>query len=224
MSEPRYATVSDLVRRGITADADTIKSAILRAEEWIDNVCRQRFAPTDLSFDQDGSGHNYLFVEEYPIIDIQGITFQYGWWGPVHTALLTDVIIKSEEGVIVYRREIWPAGDNNIHIEGRFGWEKTPELIKEATILFAMAGGGNGIPLDGSDVEAIDQQLQSESIGSYSYSRKAGKGVLGSTSTGIDAVDRILHQFIRPLLRAVGKHGEPSMYDESVLRRVVGDS
>jgi hypothetical protein len=232
MSDPRYTSIDRVKAKGVTDTDDNILDSILRAEEWIDTITRRYFVPTEITFDQDGTGHNEIQTEYYPIQSITALSFEYGLWGPTRTINLTppvgtfcDVIIKAEEGVIVNRRQVWPAGENNVHITGIFGEPSCPLMIIEAATLLAMAGGGpSAIPLRGSRVRAVNQTMQGETIGSYSYTRKTTQTPLGVQSTGVDEVDRILWQFRRePFLRAVGHRHDYSPREDEVLRRVVGD-
>lgn len=229
MAEPRYTTVADVQARGVTDTEANILAAILRAEEWIDLITRRFFVPTELAFDQDGTGHESLRTEYYPIQELTEVTFEYGLWGPTHTVVLgsissssTDVIVKKEEGVLINRRQVWPSGEDNVHITGTFGEAECPLLIKEAATVLAMAGGApQATALVGSPISAINLTMASETIGAYSYSRKA-TNYDPNQSTGIPTVDTILHQFKRePFLKAVGQY--MNMSDDSVLRRVVGE-
>lgn len=225
MADPLYATVQDVKDRGVTDTDASILAALLRAEEWIYKITQQYFVPTELTIDQDGTGHEELICEQYPIQELTAVTFEYGSWGPTHTVnIAADLIVKGAEGIIVNRRQPWPDGENNVHLTGTFGEAECPQLIKEAVIQLAMAGGMSGSKLAGSTVEAIDMSITSETIGSYSYSRKNASNPLGDLSTGVDAVDAILTQFKRmPYLRPVGHRHDISRTEDSALRRIVGD-
>jgi hypothetical protein len=221
----RYCTVQNLKDRGVASSDADILAAILRAQEWIDDYCRQKFSAVESVLNIDGSGNDTIFLDDYPIISIDSITYEDGNYGSsTYTVNVTnDIIIAEDEGYIVHRTLTWPIGDMNVHITGSFGMEETPELIKEACILFAMSGGGSGIPLLGSGVEASDPNLQSESISGYSYSRVL-KGQVPGQSTGVAQVDTILTKYRRaPMMKSVGKTSSTVDPASQRLSRIIGD-
>lgn len=224
----RYCTVENLKDRGVSASDADILASILRAQEWIDDYCRQKFSSVELSIDMDGSGHDVLFLDDYPIIEITAITYEDGNYGSsTYTVdVADDIILAEDEGYIVHRTLTWPRGDKNVHIVGTFGMAETPPLLQEACILFAMAGGGNGLPLSGSSVDPVGSDLQSESISGYSYTKstKAIGAMVPGRSTGLSSVDSILTMYRRaPMMKAVGGRESSLNTTSQRLSRIIGD-
>jgi hypothetical protein len=222
----RYCTIEDIKGRGVVATDDDILAAILRAQEWFDDYCRQKFSLVELSIDMDGSGHDTLFLDDYPIVDITAITYEDGNYGSsTYTVDVDDdIIIAEDEGYIVHRTLTWPLGDKNVHVVGQFGMEETPALIKEACILFAMAGGGTGNSLSGSSSTSEDTSLRSETIAGYSYSKVSAKGVVPGGETGIAFVDSVLLKYRRvAMMRSCGKMDTTVNSESQRLSRIIGD-
>jgi hypothetical protein len=224
---PRYCTVAELKAKGITSSDEDILTAILCAQEHIDTYCRRIFSPVELLIDMDGSGHDTLFLDDYPIVEITAITYEDGNYGSsTYTVDTTaDIIVAEEEGYIVHRTLIWPAGDRNIHIEGTFGEEETPVRIKEICKKLAMAGGYPGAtPLEGGE-ELKDPGLQSETIQGYTYSRRTVKGTLPGMSSGDGGIDLVLNTYRRaPIMKAIGRRDVVYNPDQLRLQRIIGDS
>jgi hypothetical protein len=220
----RYCSIQEVKDRGINDEDENIQNSIFRSQDIIDRYCRQTFSNTERTLKMDGSGHDTIFLEHFPIISITSMKYRssfYSSWTTIDVE--NDVQIAEDQGYLTYHRSAFPAGEQNVEIVGHFGYADVPSRIKEACILLAIAGGGSTRPLTGGN-PLRDPGLQNESVEGYSWTRKTSKGGnVNAVSTGDGYVDTILNDYRRaPLMRSVGnKSGQ--LNSDSTLLRVVGD-
>lgn len=219
----RYCTIDDVRARKITDSDDEISRAILRSQDIIDRYCRRKFSSYAKTILIDGSGHECLFLEDYPIVSITSIRYKNSFYSTWQTVNLSDLDIDSEAGIITYHRAVFPYDIRNVEIVGVFGYEEVPERIREACILLACAGGGSSRPLLGGN-PLRDPGLQNESAEGYSWTRRNPKGG-GSPalSTGDGYIDTILADYRKQIMMSsVGSRDVPTER-EAILRRAIGE-
>ena len=210
-----YCTRQEIRDRGVsvTAAADSaVDQAIIRAARIIDATTGQDFQVREATVRLDGSGTASLFLDDYPVIEILDLQVD-------GTPLPAEAFVCYPEAgylrLVGARRDlfagapgVFPRGNQNITIHGRFGYATVPPAVNEAAILLTLEALRTG-PAE-ADVASGSAASTRHALGIkrvrideisvdfvYPNDLKAGAG--GKATTGLPAADRLLARFRRRL-------------------------
>jgi hypothetical protein len=97
----------------------------------------QEYLNRDLTFrenfsrDYDGSGKNSLILEDYPIIELKGISY-IDFNGSLCTFETQSINIDYNRGLLFMNNGNFPIGKRNIRVIGNFGFSTLPVDLKQA--------------------------------------------------------------------------------------------
>jgi hypothetical protein len=222
-----YAFVSDLRAEGVAAsDASDarLQSLIALASRYIERMTARFFEPRPQTLTLDGAGGRTLSLG-HPIIAVEAVSIDSSPFSaadlPIDASLfrvynrhLTEGLLLPDDrdnprlefvhGEIPVGRLAWPKGQQNVRVQGVFGYTepdgsptgRTPELIRHATKLLVM----RELPLLGHVDAREDAQrrfrISSERTRDQSYTLEALR--LQGAFTGDPEIDTILAAFSRP--------------------------
>lgn len=92
----------------------------------IESYCGRKFKDQIFTDEYDGTGKNYLLLEQYPVNTITTIH--------IDGALLdsNEYKVKKKNGVLIRKNSVWPIGDINIEIEYTAGYSVIPADLEQA--------------------------------------------------------------------------------------------
>ena len=180
---------TDVLNWGSETEDQKIK-IIAQAEELIEKITGIKFYQDNLDYLLDGNGKNRIFTGlKSPLLSISSITiFSENLDSAIYTfddySIFLDpssVLNVEVKHLLREYSSIFPRGENNVHVIGTYGYAVAPENIQKCAIMLSERS------VDGSLYTHVIEG--SESIGSYSYTRK-------KVLTGIVEVDEILRHYI----------------------------
>jgi hypothetical protein len=258
MPHARYLTVAEVRAEGYPFNDTTtyndayVEGKIDTASEQIEKFTGNWFASKDRPFQLDGDGGNFLKVPA-PIVQIDSITITtHARFGVdttyevdltevrVYNRHLTQGLLSPDDrknpGIAIesflaepYESlDFWPSGDQNVFLEGKFGWTElgssdtpgetavgsqiptskgvTPFLIKRACMLlvrkhFPKVGDYQGLLSTGAITGVRKLQARDQTVDFGAGGGGTGMRYVGG-STGDEEIDRILLGFRRvPAMR-----------------------
>jgi len=209
-----YAAIQDMRDRGVAieaADDAKVQSALDRACVAIDSYCGRNFHKRDETYKLDGTGRRLLFLDDRPVIEIERIA-------------VDDLELRSED-YRVYRDEgyvklvgytldlftrlagVFPLGEQNVEVKGKFGFQAVPHEVKEACILLTLDILKNRA--SEADVSKSSSSSTEKAVGiksvkvgdiavQFEYPNLARSSTLRK-STGVYEADRLLLKYRKDL-------------------------
>ena len=210
-----YSTIQDMRDRGVAEDAADdakVQAALERACVAIDTYCRRNFHERQETYRLDGTGRRLLFLDDRPVIEIERIA--------------ADDLELMPEDYRVYRDEgyvklvgytldlftrlagVFPLGEQNIEVKGKFGFQAVPPEVKEACILIALdilknrASEADVTKSSSSSTEKA-VGIKSVKVGDiavqFEYPSMVAKGSVLKRTTGVFEADRLLLKYRKDL-------------------------
>lgn len=217
-----YVTLDEARAEGITeamAEDDVLLAKIARASARIDKLTGQWFEPRELTLLVDGESSRRLGLS-VPIIDVAEIV------ADDEVVLLEDVAVynrhmtgqvggeddRTDPHIDFRNGRRWPAGRQNISVEGTFGYTDppgppgtTPPDISRACLLLVV----QDLPALGDPDERLENLLRLRLISektrdqSQAYGTPRTGGARGYL-TGNEEIDQLLEHYMGPL--AIGSY------------------
>lgn len=234
-----YCFVADLRAEGVPdsfTDAYLL-NRIAIASRFVDKVTGRFFEPRELSLDLDGRGGRMLLLD-IPIIAVSLVEFETSPFKPsslpidddllkVYNRHITQNLTQPDDrnnpkielyhasdditnaSPYVFTRLIYPLGQQNIHVEGVFGYTDfsssnsqgvTPELIRRVTCLLVMRDIHRMWSQRAKRHDALNRyRLISERTRDQSYALEGlGAAKRFGMFTGDPEIDTILASYVRP--------------------------
>jgi len=172
-----------------------------RAEQLIENITHDYFYAKAFAVYRDGNGKDKLFLKFIPYvlsvseIKLFGIVLGTGWYTfNIDSVYLDPEAVTGDEYPellfrLRYETNLFPKGMGNVKITGTYGWASCPVAIKRAAIMLCRYEN------DETLYTVHSGDIKSEKLGDYSYT--LFDNVSASGFTGIDAVDKLLKNYIR---------------------------
>jgi|GEM_PF-4158709 len=181
------------------------EQAIREAMEMIDEECDDHFEPDDKTFNFDGTGHSDILFPELTLLrclEITSIVIVDPADGSTTDVDSSDYKVYERRVTLEYDislrasarwgddAPIWPKGNQNVQITGKWGWKKTPRNIAKACAILAaqkMDDITEGISTEGD--------IKSAKLGDFSFTLEESGGTETGGTTGNKAVDRLLANY-----------------------------
>lgn len=114
------------LRDNETNDNSLLEELINGCSSAIENYCKRKFKEQTFEEDYDGTGKNYLLLEQFPV-------------KVINVVLVDDVPldpgeykVKKNNGVLIRKKFIWPQGDINISVTYTAGLSDIPSDLELA--------------------------------------------------------------------------------------------
>lgn len=107
-------------------DDDTLENLINACSTAIEDYCKRKFLEQTFDEEYDGTGKNYLLLEQFPVKSISSITVED------ITLDASEYKVKKNNGVLIRKNSIWPLGDINISITYVAGLSEIPAPLELA--------------------------------------------------------------------------------------------
>jgi len=210
-----YITIQDIRDRGVTEEAagdDAVESAIERACLVTDSYCGRNFLQREETYHLDGTGRRLLLLDDRPIIEIERIAADDLELNP------EDYRVYRDEGYIklvgytldLFTRlaGVFPLGEQNIEIKGKFGFQAVPPEVKEACILLVLDILKNRA--SEADVSKSSSSSTENAVGirsvkvgdiavQFEYPNMVTKTSAFARTTGVYEADRLLLKYRKDL-------------------------
>jgi len=172
-----------------------------RAEQLVESITHDYFYAKDFVVYRNGNGKDKLFLGFIPNILsvteilLSGIELSSSWWTfNTNSVYLDPEAVTGDELPelllrLKYKTRLFPKGMGNIKVTGTYGWTSCPVAIKRAVIMLCRYEN------DETLYTVHSGDIKSEKLGDYSYTLFDNVSVAGFT--GIDAVDKLLKNYIR---------------------------
>jgi hypothetical protein len=209
---PAYTTLAALRDEGVTvaqADDARLRQLITLASELVESITRQWFdaRPTTLRLDGDGTG---LLVLPVPIVSVSRVLV-------AGTSLELDRVAVYNRFVpddrrnpkLVRRSGCWPCGEQNIEVEGVFGYVDpapgapgvvTPAAIRRATELLVIRELEQLASSDRDGIRhgyrLLEERTRDQGYKVAPWDASAGAFAGG---TGDPEIDALLRRYMKPL-------------------------
>lgn len=180
-----YALVSlDDVKefKGLTTtdDDDFISNLINRYSTLFESHMNKNVLRREYTEYYDGGGNSILFVDQYPITNISGISDDSDWSWADTTLIDADSYRVSNDNYIIFRSTTLGDYDQNVKITYTAGYKDVPEDIKHACIKEVVRSYDNRQEVGITSKSMLD--------GSVSY---LAQGLLEETTMILDKYRRI---------------------------------
>ena len=210
-----YATIQDMRDRGVAEDAADdakVQSALERACVAIDSYCGRNFKDRQETYHLDGTGRRLLFLDDRPVITIESIKVDDLELMP------EDYRVYRDEGYIklvgytldLFTRlaGVFPLGEQNVEVKGKFGFQAVPPEVKEACILIALDILKNRA--SEADVSKSSSSSTENAVGiksvkvgdiavQFEYPSVVTKSSAFTRTTGVYEADRLLLKYRKDL-------------------------
>ena len=167
------ALVSDaraILVAALAALDDTLRAELLLAASAALVEVYGEIALQDRNDTYDGTGTRELMLDHRPLVTLTSVTIvdddevEHVIAGDQFRCKLDDAIIRFKP-VVVGDYDYFPDGFQNVRVACSIGYADVPEHVQEAVLLTAAWMAGH---------DKLDQALQSESLGDYSWTAKGG--------------------------------------------------
>lgn len=157
-------------------DSESLYTSLISVvQDKVENICNRKFEEAEYTEKYNGSGDYDLLLNNYPIISITSIQNIDVDGDIIETFDSTDYVINNKEGSVYYSGS-FPSGRYNIKVVYTAGYSENPSSneyavpndLKECLI---------SIIEETKNKSFTDGSLQSETLGSYSYTKKSGSGI-----------------------------------------------
>lgn len=118
---------------------DTYTLLINAVSKWFNNKTNRLLKARDNTEYYDGDGTTKLFTDNYPINSTSATIAVYidqEWlWPDSDKVDQSDILIRSEEGVIIIKDQVFTEGTQNIKVVYNAGYSSIPFDLQEACLL-----------------------------------------------------------------------------------------
>lgn len=150
-------------------DSTELQDLLDAATTMIENFCDRTFASTAYTAKQDGTGAQWIYVDNPPLISFTQVIIEDPD-GTTETIAASQFRTDSDAGKIWFRDDAnssysyFPCGFQNIRIDYTGGFATIPASVQRACLLVARA-------LYAQTSGGVNAAMQSERMGEHNYTR-----------------------------------------------------
>lgn len=118
----------------LSAEEITLLEELINAcSTAIENYCGRKFKEQTFDEEYDGTGKNYLLLEQFPVKSISSIAINDVILDP------SEYKVKKRNGMLLRKNSVWPIGDINISVSYVAGLAEIPAPLELACKHFVMS-------------------------------------------------------------------------------------
>jgi len=192
----------DYLSAGSYYGTDVTDDSIETAEQLLDILCNDHFAPLLGSIRVSGTGTEFLDLAEATALkplSISAVNVTEQSTGLVQSVDLSQVMVDYARRQLILlpgaKLRQWTYGFRNIEVTGTWGWEETPQPIVQAAARLAAHA------IDSGTLQTQLGTFTMERIGDYTYQSKVESASI--SQSGDAFVDKVVEQYRNRLVAAV---------------------
>lgn len=127
------AAVKAYLKIESTHDDTMLEDLINACSTAIENYCGRKFKEQPFDEEYDGTGKNYLLLEQFPVKSINSLSIDGIVLDP------SEYKVKKNNGVLIRNNSVWPIGDINISVSYIAGLSSIPSPLELACKHYVMS-------------------------------------------------------------------------------------